>query len=392
MGEYTLAKRLQALPPYLFAEMDRLKQEQVKKGIDIISLGIGDPDLPTPPHIIHALAEAAADPANHQYPSYEGMPAFRKAAADWYRSRFGVTLEPATEVLSLIGSKEGIGHLSLAFVNPGDVVLVPDPAYPVYQAGTIFAGGEAYPMPLARSRGFLPDLDAIPGDMLKRAKILWLNYPNNPTGAVASREFLARAVEFARRHRLILAHDAPYSEMAYDGYRPESVLSIPGAKEVAIEFHSLSKTYNMTGWRVGFAVGNAQTLAGLGRIKTNLDSGVFQAVQCAGIAALTGPQQCVAENCRVYQERRDVLVGALRDMGFDVEPPKATFYLWVPVPKGFTSKSFSVDILAKAGVVLTPGSGFGAAGEGFVRAAFTVSVDRIREAVGRIRKLGICGN
>ncbi len=392
MGEYTLAKRLQALPPYLFAEMDRLKQEQVKKGVDIISLGIGDPDLPTPPHIIHALAEAAADPANHQYPSYEGMPAFRKAAAGWYRSRFGVTLDPATEVLSLIGSKEGIGHFSLAYVNPGDVVLVPDPAYPVYQAGTIFAGGEAYPMPLARSRGFLPDLDAVPGDMLKRAKILWLNYPNNPTGAVASREFLARAVEFARRHRLILAHDAPYSEMAYDGYRPESVLSVPGAKEVAVEFHSLSKTYNMTGWRVGFAVGNAQTLAGLGRIKTNLDSGVFQAVQCAGIAALTGPQQCVAENCRVYQERRDVLVGALREMGFDLEPPKATFYLWVPVPKGFTSKSFSVDILAKAGVVLTPGSGFGAAGEGFVRAAFTVSVDLIREAVERIRKLGIRGN
>ncbi len=392
MGEYTQAKRLQALPPYLFAEMDRMKQEQVRKGVDIISLGIGDPDLPTPPHIIQALATAAADPANHQYPSYEGMLAFRKAAADWYRSRFGVTLDPATEVLSLIGSKEGIGHFPLAFVNPGDVVLVPDPGYPVYQAGTVFAGGDPYPMPLTRSRGFLPDLDAVPGDLLTRARILWLNYPNNPTGAVATREFLGRAVEFAHRHRLILAHDAPYSEMAYDGYRPESVLSVPGAKEVAVEFHSLSKTYNMTGWRVGFAVGNAQILAGLGRIKTNLDSGVFQAVQYAGVAALTGPQQCIADNCRIYQERRDVLVGALREMGFDVDAPKATFYLWVPVPRGFTSKSFSVDILAKAGVVLTPGSGFGAAGEGYVRAAFTVGVDRIREAVERIRKLGIRGN
>ena len=392
MGEYTQAKRLQALPPYLFAEMDRMKQEQVKKGVDIISLGIGDPDLPTPPHIIQALAQAAADPANHQYPSYEGMLAFRKVAADWYRSRFGVTLDPATEVLSLIGSKEGIGHFPLAFVNPGDVVLVPDPGYPVYQAGTVFAGGDPYPMPLTRSRGFLPDLDAVPGDLLTRARILWLNYPNNPTGAVATREFLGRAVEFAHRHRLILAHDAPYSEMAYDGYRPESVLSVPGAKEVAVEFHSLSKTYNMTGWRVGFAVGNAQILAGLGRIKTNLDSGVFQAVQYAGVAALTGPQQCIADNCRIYHERRDVLVGALREMGFDVDAPKATFYLWVPVPRGFTSKSFSVDILAKAGVVLTPGSGFGAAGEGYVRAAFTVGVDRIREAVERIRKLGIRGN
>jgi LL-diaminopimelate aminotransferase len=392
MGEYTQAKRLQALPPYLFAEMDRMKQEQVKKGVDIISLGIGDPDLPTPPHIIQALAKAAADPANHQYPSYEGMLTFRKAAADWYRPRFGVTLDPATEVLSLIGSKEGIGHFPLAFVNPGDVVLVPDPAYPVYQAGTIFADGEAYPMPLPRARGFLPDLDGIPGDVLKRAKILWLNYPNNPTGAVAPREFLAKAVEFAHRHGLILAHDAPYSELAYDGYRPESVLSIPGAKEVAVEFHSLSKTYNMTGWRVGFAVGSAKILAGLGRIKTNLDSGVFQAVQYAGIAALTGPQQCVADNCRIYQERRDVLVGALREMGFDVEAPKATFYLWVPVPKGFTSKSFSVEILVKAGVVVTPGSGFGAAGEGYVRATFTVNVDRIRQAVERIRKLGIRGS
>jgi LL-diaminopimelate aminotransferase len=392
MPDFTQTQRLQALPPYLFAEMDRLKQEQIKKGMDIISLGIGDPDLPTPPHIIQALAQAAADPRNHQYPSYEGMPSFRKAAADWYRTRFGVTLDPETEVLSLIGSKEGIGHLPLAFVSPGDVVLMPDPGYPVYQAGTLFAGGIGHVMPLTRGNRFLPDLGAIPREVLQRARILWLNYPNNPTGAVAPREFLAKAVQFAQQHNLILAHDAPYSEIAFDGYRPESVLGITGAEEVAVEFHSLSKTYNMTGWRLGFAVGNAKILAGLGRVKTNLDSGVFQAVQVAGIAALTGPQQCVADNCKIYQERRDLLVGALRELGFDVTPPKATFYVWVPVPKGFTAKSFSMELLLKAGVVMTPGSGFGTAGEGYVRAALTVGVDRIREVIARMKKLGIKGS
>jgi LL-diaminopimelate aminotransferase len=392
MSGYTQSQRLQGLPPYLFAELDRMKQEQVKKGVDVISFGIGDPDLPTPLHIIQALAAAAADPKNHQYPSYEGMLTFRKAAADWYRTRFGVSLDPATEVLTLIGSKEGIGHLPLAFVNPGDVVLVPDPAYPVYQAGTLFAGGETYCMPLTPARGFLPDFGAVPAEVLKRAKILLLNYPNNPTGAVAPREFLAEAVAFARRHRLILAHDAPYSEIAFDGYRPESILNIDGAKEVAIEYHSVSKTYNMTGWRIGFAVGNAQILAGLGRIKQNMDSGVFQAVQYAGIAALSGSQQCVADNCRIWQERRDVLIAALREMGFSVATPKASFYAWVPVPAGFTSSSFCADLLAKAGVVVTPGNGFGAAGEGFVRIAFTVNVDRIREAMDRIRKLGIRGD
>jgi LL-diaminopimelate aminotransferase len=391
MSGFSQAQRLQILPPYLFAELDRLKQEQLKKGVDIISLGIGDPDLPTPPHIIAALAQAAADPANHQYPSYEGMLSFRKAAADWYRSRFGVELQPATEVLSLIGSKEGIGHLMLAFVNPGDVVLVPDPAYPVYQAGTLFAGGEPYALPLTPARKFLPDLSAVPADILRRAKILWLNYPNNPTGAVATHEFLVEAVAFARQHDLILAHDAPYSEIAFDGYRPESILSIPGAAEVAIEYHSVSKTYNMTGWRIGFAVGNAAVLAGLGRIKQNLDSGVFQAVQYAAMAALTGSQQCVVDNCRIWQERRDVLVGALRDMGFAVESPKATFYLWVPVPKGFTASSFCLELMVKAGVVVTPGNGFGAAGEGFVRMAFTVNTSRLREAMERVRKLGIRG-
>jgi len=386
---YTQAQRLQALPPYLFAELDRLKQEQAQKGVDMISLGIGDPDLPTPPHIVQAIAAAAADPRNHQYPSYEGMPAFRKAAANWYAGRFGVKLDPATEVLTLIGSKEGIGHLPLAFINPGDVVLVPDPAYPVYQAGALFAGGVAYAMPLRPERGFLPDLDAIPPAVLAKAKILWLNYPNNPTGAIAPREFLVKAVALARAHGLILAHDAPYSEIAFDGYRPESVLAIEGAKDVAIEFHSVSKTYNMTGWRLGFAVGSASILAGLGRVKQNVDSGVFQAVQAAGIAALTGSQQCVADNCRVWQERRDVLVQGLRSLGLKVDPPKATFYLWVPVPTGFTSKTFCLELMLKAGVVVTPGNGFGAVGEGFIRMAFTVGVERLQEAVSRIRKLGI---
>jgi LL-diaminopimelate aminotransferase len=391
MGQYTQASRLQSLPPYVFAELDRMKQEQIKKGVDVISLGIGDPDLPTPPHIIAALAEGAADPANHQYPSYEGMLGFRKAAADWYRSRFGVALDPATEVLTLIGSKEGIGHLPLAFVGPGDAVLVPDPAYPVYQSGTLFAGGTPYMMPLTPEHGFLPDLAAIPSEVLRKAKILWLNYPNNPTGAVAPHEFLAEAVAFARKHRLILAHDAPYSEIAYDGYRPLSILEIDGAREVTVEFHSLSKTYNMTGWRLGFAVGNAEILRGLGRIKTNLDSGVFQAVQYAGIAALTGSQQCVVDNCAIWQERRNVLVRGLQEIGFAIAPPQATFYLWIPVPRGFTASSFSAELIVKAGVVLTPGSGFGAAGEGFVRAAFTVRVERIREAVDRIKRLGIRG-
>jgi LL-diaminopimelate aminotransferase len=381
MRTYTQSARLQLLPPYLFAELDRMKQEQVKKGADIISLGIGDPDLPTPRpwRRLRLIRRTTSTPARDA-----GLPGGRSRVSRRWR------LDPATEVLTLIGSKEGIGHLPLAFVNPGDVVLVPDPAYPVYQAGTLFAGGESYCMPLTSARDFLPDLGAIPAAVLKRAKILWLNYPNNPTGAVAPREFLVEAVGFARQHRLILAHDAPYSEIAFDGYRPESILNIPGATEVAIEYHSVSKTYNMTGWQVGFAVGNAEILAGLGRVKQNLDSGVFQAVQHAGIAALTGSQQCVADNCRIWQERRDVLIGGLRDLGFAVASPRASFYAWVPVPAAFTSSSFWV--LGKAGVVVTPGNGFGAAGEGFVRAAFTVDADRIRLALDRLRELGIRGS
>jgi LL-diaminopimelate aminotransferase len=381
---FVVAQRLSKLPPYLFVEIDRLKQEAIRRGMDIINLGIGDPDLPTPPHIVRRMQEAAADRRNHQYPSYEGMLSFRQAAAEWYGKRFGVTLDPETEVLSLIGSKEGIGHTPLAFVDPGDVVLIPDPGYPVYQAGTIFAEGVPHFMPLTQQGGFLPDFRAIPAEVLKKARVLFLNYPNNPTAAVAPRTFFAEAVEFARKHRLILCHDAAYSEMAFDGYLPESLLAVEGAKEVAIEYHSLSKTYNMTGWRIGFAVGCREVLAGLGRIKTNLDSGVFQAVQEAAIAALKGPQDCVDEMRATYRERRDALVDGLSALGFAVDRPKATFYVWIGVPKGHTSASFASALLSEIGIVMTPGTGFGRHGEGFVRAALTVDIPRIREAVQRI--------
>ncbi|MBI3780811.1 MAG: LL-diaminopimelate aminotransferase [candidate division NC10 bacterium] len=381
---FALAQRLSKLPPYLFVEIDRLKQEAIRRGMDIINLGIGDPDLPTPPHIVRRMQEAAADRRNHQYPSYEGMLSFRQAAAEWYGKRFGVTLDPETEVLSLIGSKEGIGHTPLAFVDPGDVVLIPDPGYPVYQAGTIFAEGVPHFMPLTQQGGFLPDFRAIPADVLRKARILFLNYPNNPTATVAPGTFFAEAVAFARKHGLILCHDAAYSEMAFDGYLPESLLAVEGAKEVAIEYHSLSKTYNMTGWRIGFAVGCREVLAGLGRIKTNLDSGVFQAVQEAAIAALKGPQDCVDEMRATYRERRDALVDGLSALGFAVNRPKATFYVWIGVPKGHTSASFASALLSGIGIVMTPGTGFGRHGEGFVRAALTVDVPRIREAVQRI--------
>ena len=381
---FALAQRLLKLPPYLFAEIDRLKQEAIRRGVDLINLGIGDPDLPTPPHIVKRMQEASADPRHHQYPSYEGMLSFRKAAADWYSKRFGVTLDPETEVLSLIGSKEGIGHIPLAFVNPGDIVLIPDPGYPVYQAGTIFAGGVPHVMPLTRERAFLPNLQAIPSEGLKRAKILFLNYPNNPTAAVAPKAFFIEAVAFARRHGLILCHDAAYSEMAFDGYLPDSLLAVEGAKGVAIEYHSLSKTYNMTGWRIGFAVGCREILAGLGRIKTNLDSGVFQAVQEAAIAALSGPQDCVEAMRAIYKERRDTLVDGLSALGFAVDRPKASFYVWIGVPKGQTSASFASALLSDLGIVMTPGTGFGRQGEGYIRAALTVDVSRVKEAVERI--------
>lgn len=381
------ADRLKRLPPYLFAEIDRLKAELIAKGVDVINLGVGDPDLPTPPHIIQSMQRAAEKPENHQYPSYSGMNDFRGSVARWYRKRFGVDLDANREVLTLIGSKEGIAHLPLACINPGDLALIPTPAYPVYDVATMFAGGESHFLPLVRENDFLPDLDAIPPDVARRARILFLNYPNNPTGATAEQGFFEKVLEFAREYDVVVCHDAAYTEMAFDGYRPMSFLELPGAKEVAIEFHSLSKTYNMTGWRLGFVVGNAEVLSALGQVKSNVDSGAFNAVQEAGITALEADQACVAQMQHIYQERRDVLIEGLRSAGLDPETPKATFYVWCPVPKGFTSQAFTSLLLREAGIVTTPGSGFGPPGEGYVRLALTVSKDRLTEAVDRIRKL-----
>ncbi|MGH7898367.1 MAG: LL-diaminopimelate aminotransferase [Candidatus Binatia bacterium] len=381
------AERIRGLPPYLFAEIDKRKNALRARGVDIISLGIGDPDLPTPNHIVVRLREAAENPANHRYPDYEGMPAFRKAAADWYRSRFDVALDPEREVVSLIGSKEGIAHMPVAFVDPGDIVLCPDPGYPVYSIGTGFCGGTAYSMPLTRENHFLPDLEAIPERVAREAKLMWLCYPNNPTSATATREFFRSAVAFAARHEIIVCHDAAYSEIYFDGERPSSFLEVEGARELGIEFHSLSKTYNMTGWRIGFAVGNAELVAGLGKVKTNVDSGVFQAVQEAGIAALGGDQACVADSRRIFQRRRDLVLKALAKIGLDALAPKATFYVWVKTPKGYGSADFATRVLEQTGVVITPGNGFGPSGEGYVRLSLTVADERLEEAVGRMEAL-----
>ena len=382
----TLAERIKNLPPYLFAEIDRLKAEQIKKGVDVIDLGVGDPDTPTPPHIIKALQKAAEDAANHQYPSYTGMNSFREAAAAWMKSRFGVTLDPVSEVVSLIGSKEGIANFPLAFINPGDVVLVPSPGYPPYHSGALFAGGQPYHMHLKRELGFLPDLDAIPADIVARAKVMHVNYPNNPTGAVAGKDFYERVIAFAQNHNIIVCADAAYVEQ-YDDQKPASFLELPGARDVGIEFHSLSKTYNMTGWRIGFACGNKEIIAGLGKVKTNIDSGIFQAVQHAGIAALTESQACVEEMRQIYRKRRQLLVNGLKKMGWDIASAAAAFYVWVAVPQGYDSKSFAKKVLEEAGIVITPGVGFGEGGEGYVRFALTRDEKRLQEALDRLAKI-----
>jgi LL-diaminopimelate aminotransferase len=378
------ASRMGNLPPYLFARIDEMKAEQQKKGVDIIDLGVGDPDLPTPAHIVAALCKAAQDPANHHYPSYAGMPAYRSAVAGWYKKRFGVTLDPGKEVLALMGSKDGIAHIAEAFVNPGDVVLAPSPGYPVYRTGTLFAEGMVHEMPLLRENNFVPVLSDIPEKVAKKAKILYVNYPNNPTAAVAPSGFYREVVDFANEHDIIVVSDNAYSEVAFDGYRAPSFLETKGAMEVGIEMHSLSKTYNMTGWRIGMAVGNEEILAGLGRVKTNIDSGVFNAIQHAAITALTGSQDCVKQACATYQERRDVLISGLTGLGFDVPSPKATFYVWLPVKD---CMSFSARLLSEAGIVATPGVGFGSSGEGFVRFAITRPVARIQEAIERMRRM-----
>ena len=381
------AKRIEKLPPYLFAEINRKIAEKRSQGVDVISFGIGDPDLPTPEHLIESLREASLDAANHRYPETAGLPELREAIARWYERRFGVSLDPQREVLPLIGSKEGIGHIALCFIDPGDVALVPDPGYPVYAVGTMFAGGEAYYLPLREENGFLPDLEAVPAEVLRRAKALWLNYPNNPTGAVADLAFFERAAAFAGEHGLAVLHDGPYSEVAFDGYRPPSFLEAEGAREVGIEFHSLSKSYNMTGWRIGMAVGNAEIIDALMRVKSNLDSGVPQAIQRMAIAALEGPQGVIEEHNRAYLRRRDRLVSALRGMGLRVSPPKASLYVWARVPDGTTSVQYATRLLDEVGVVVTPGVGYGPSGEGYVRLSLTIPDERLEEGVRRLEGL-----
>ncbi|HEX2052469.1 MAG TPA: LL-diaminopimelate aminotransferase [Actinomycetota bacterium] len=380
------ARRIAALPPYLFAELDKKVSEAKAKGVDVISFGIGDPDRPTPAHIVEAGQKAMGDPATHQYPSYYGMPQFREAVAAYYDRRFGVKLDPATQVLPLIGSKEGIAHLATAFVDPGEMVLVQDPGYPVYQTATMLAGGGSISIPLTAENGFVPQLERIPELSLQASKVLWINFPSNPTSAVCTPEFLEEAVRFCARNDLLLAHDAAYVELTYDGYVAPSVLQAPGALDTAIEFGSLSKTYNMTGWRVGWVVGAAQAIEAIGRVKTNIDSGIFNALQRAGIAALEGPQDCIAESIAVYTRRRNVVVDALNAGGIRLEAPKGAIYVWVPVPEGQTSVGFCQLLLDEAGVVVAPGSGYGHHGEGFVRFSLTLADDRLDEGMDRVLK------
>jgi LL-diaminopimelate aminotransferase len=377
------------LPPYLYAELDRLEAQTRAGGVDIISFGVGDPDLPTPRHIIEAICDAAHDRANHRYPTYEGLLDFRQAAADWFHCRFGVAVDPRDEVLTLIGAKEGIGHLFWALVEPGDLVLVPDPSYPVYRAQVALAGGTIQPLPLRAEHDFIPDLDALEPAKAERARLLVLNFPNNPTGASATLDFYRRAVEFGLRHRCLVVNDCVYSELYLDGHPPPSLLQAEGAKEVAVEFHSLSKTYNMTGWRLGFAVGDRRILRSLRAVKTNCDSGVPQAIQRGGIVALRGNQESVEELRRLYRRRRDLAVDAFGRAGWPLRPSPATFYIWAEVPAGETSSSWATRLLREAGILVTPGQGFGEYGEGYVRLALTLGEERIVEAAQRLERAGL---
>jgi len=384
---FELSKKLQSLPPYLFLEIDKAKRKARQEGRDIIDLGIGDPDQPTPQYIIDALYRAALDPSNHRYALDQGMPALRRSISTWYKKRFNINLNPETEVLPLIGSKEGIAHFPIAFLNQGDYSLIPDPCYPPYKGGTIIAGGKICLMPLLSSNAFLPDFNKISSVALKKARIMFLNYPNNPTGSIADESFYKEAISFARKHKIIIISDLAYSEMSYDGYRPLSMLEIKGARDIVIEFHSLSKTYNMTGWRIGWACGNDKLVAALAKVKSNIDSGIFSAVQLAGIAALDGPDAHIKNMCALYQERRDILVSGLKSLDWQATNPKATFYLWIKVPKKYNSIKFAKLLLDKADIVATPGVGFGKYGEGYIRMALTVSEERIKEAIQRLSKL-----
>ncbi len=379
-----LVSRVNQVPPYPFVEISRKIAAKKAEGIDVISFGIGDPDIPTPENVIGVLRQAALDPPNHRYPESDGLPEFRRAVARWYQRRFGVTLDPDTQVLSLIGAKEGIGHAALCFIDPGDIALVPDPGYPVYSVGTLFAGGESHALPLLEKNGWLADLDAIPEDVAHRARVMWLNYPNNPTGATAELDYFEKVVGFAKRYDIAVMHDSCYTEVAYDGYKPGSFLQAEGAIDVGLEFHSLSKTYNMTGWRLGMVVGNAEMIESLMVVKSNLDSGVPQAIQLMGIEAMDGPLDSVDERNAVYQRRRDVLCEALKSIGLEVEPPKASLYIWARLPEGYTSAQFSERLLEERDILVSPGTGYGRHGEGYVRLSLTITGSDLDVALDRL--------
>jgi LL-diaminopimelate aminotransferase len=379
-----LADRLRTLPPYLFVDINRRIAELQARGKDIISFAIGDPDFPTPPHIIEAMCRAAHDSQNHRYPETAGLPQLRRAIADWYGTRFGVSLNPDKEVLPLIGSKEGIAHIPLCCIEPGDLALVPDPGYPPYSLGIKLAGGEPYLMPLKEENEFLPQLEAIPKEVTAKAKLLWINYPNNPTGAIAGLDFFDRMLNFAEKHNLAVCHDAAYSEVAFDGYKPPSFMQLPGAKRVGVEFHSLSKTYHMTGWRIGMAVGNAEIIGALFQVKSNLDSGIPQAIQYAAVEALCSSQIHITERNAIFQRRRDKLVKAVNEIGLKARTPMAGFYVWAKIPPGCTSIDFTKKLLDEAGIAVTPGIGYGKEGEGYIRFSLTISDDRLEQGIERL--------
>jgi LL-diaminopimelate aminotransferase len=378
------SQRVENLPPYLFVQISKKIAAKKARGEEVISFGIGDPDIPTPQPIIEELCRTARDPANHRYPESEGLPELRQAIALWYKNRFSVILDPEKEVLPLIGAKEGIAHIALCLIDPGDIALIPDPAYPVYAIGTNLCGGKPYYLPLNENNHFLPDLDSIPADILKKATILWLNYPNNPTGATADLSFFNKAVEFAQKNGLAICHDGPYTEVFYDNYKPVSFMQAAGAREVGIEFHSLSKSYNMTGWRIGMAVGNAKIIDALRRIKSNLDSGIPQAIQYMAIKALTQSQDCIAEHNRIYQKRRDRVVQTLDKLGIKTNLPRASLYIWAKCPRGYSSAEFAEDLLEQVGVVVTPGNGYGPNGEGYVRLSLTISDQMLEKGLTRL--------
>jgi LL-diaminopimelate aminotransferase len=386
-----ISNRLKAIPPYVFAEIDKKRQAVVARGVDVINLGIGDPDQPTPPHIVEAMKKALDNPANHKYPPFGGLPEYKQAVAEWMETRFGAgaKFDPANEVTSLIGSKEGIHNIIMAYIDPGDIALIPDPAYPVYRTSTILAGGTPYFMPMTPENNFLPELEKIPADIAKKAKLMFLNFPNNPTAAIAPMEYLEKAVQFAKKNDILLVHDLAYSEMTFDGYKAPSIFEVPGARDVSIELHSLSKMHNMTGWRVGYAVGHQQPVKALAQIKSNVDTDIFRAIQIAAVAALKGPRDHITHCNKLYEERRDIAVAGFRKLGWKLEPIKATFYMWLPVPKGMTSSEFGTLMLEEAGVVVPPGNAYGPTGEGFFRLSLCTDKVRLQEAFDRMEKHSI---